>query len=91
MGHNTSSGKKYNQRVDSLMNTYFFVKENCQYGYQKGLDILIDLMIDEGINDLGHRKTLLDAKLKYIGCSIEYHKKYRYNCVMEFAGKKLIE
>ena len=87
MGHNSSTGKKYFQRVDSLTNKYSFLKENCQYGYNKGIDILIDLLIDEGITDYGHRKALLDPKIEFIGVSIEKHKTYKYNCIMEFSGE----
>jgi uncharacterized protein YkwD len=57
--------------------------ENCQYGYNDGLSIVIDLLIDEEIPDLSHRKSLLNSEVKFIGVAIRKHKIYRYNCVIE--------
>lgn len=61
--------------------------ENCDYGNDKALDIVMSLLIDEGIPDKGHRKNILDKDMEYLGVSIEEHKKYDYTCVMDF-GKK---
>ncbi len=90
-GHAVWSGKrgstghqKFNSRAKKANNPRFL--ENAQYGSFQGLDIMMDLLIDEGISSLGHRKNILDPHAKYIGVSIWPHKKYKYNCVIDYAG-----
>ena len=93
-GHALKSGKSgavghagFEKRFKPVMKTYNMVAENCAYGFEKGLDNAIMLLIDEGIKDLGHRKNMLSPHFNSIGVSISEHKKYRFNCVMDF-GKR---
>jgi uncharacterized protein YkwD len=46
-------------------------------------------MIDEGIEDVGHRKTILSPEYIYAGVAQANHKKYRNSCVQIFGGKLL--
>ena len=89
--HAVKSGKRgtighqgFDARFKPLMKTYNAVAENCAYGYDKAIDIVIGLLIDEGIRNLGHRKNMLNPVYNSIGVSIENHKTYKYNCVMDF-------
>ncbi len=82
-GHISLSGESYEKRAIDLSNRYVKAMENCQYGYNDALSIVIDLLIDEDIPDLSHRKSLLNKEVKFIGASIKKHKVYRYNCVIE--------
>ncbi len=89
--HASWSGKKgyeghkgFKQRFTPLMEKYTEVGENIYYGPYTPLEIVIQLLIDEGIEDLGHRKNLLSPKFNSIGVAIKPHKTYEYNCVMGF-------
>lgn len=62
------------------------VGENCDYGDNKALNIVMSLLIDNEVPDLGHRINILDTEYKNIGVSIQTHKKYAWNCVMDFSG-----
>jgi len=86
MGHNSSDGIDFFTRIRSFMNPSgnFSFAENCAYGFSSAQDIVLQLLIDEGIPDLGHRKNLLSAKFDLVGVSIQPHKKYQYNCVQDF-------
>jgi uncharacterized protein YkwD len=66
------------------MKKYTEVGENIYYGPYTPLEIVIQLLIDDGIEDLGHRKNLLSPKFNSIGVAIKPHKTYEYNCVMGF-------
>jgi uncharacterized protein YkwD len=59
--------------------------ENCDYGSDDPLEILMNLLIDDGIVGVGHRKNLLAPRFKWIGIAIEPHKVYDWNCVMDFS------
>jgi len=59
--------------------------ECCSYGLEFAVDIVIQLLIDHNIVDLGHRKIILDERQRYLGVSIKNHKQYRYNAVLDFS------
>ncbi len=89
--HASWSGKKgyeghkgFKQRFSPIMKKYTEVGENIYYGPYTPLEIVIQLLIDDGIEDLGHRKNLLSPKFNSIGVAIKPHKTYEYNCVMGF-------
>jgi hypothetical protein len=50
------------------------------------LAIVCDLLIDENVKTGAHRRLILNPELKYISVSIQAHKKYEYNTVIEYAG-----
>jgi uncharacterized protein YkwD len=88
VGHQSPTGKNYNERIrDQLKNKTVLIAENCSYGITKPVDIVIDLLIDEGIATLGHRKNMLTPSLVNIGIGIASHKVYGTNCVMDFCAK----
>ena len=89
--HASWSGKKgyeghkgFKQRYVPMMKKYVEVGENIYYGPYTPLEIVIQLLVDEGIEDLGHRKNLLSPEFNSIGVAIKPHKTYEYNCVMGF-------
>ena len=95
-GHALKSGETgrvghqdFNKRFDPLMgNPYTHVGENCSYGYETAMDIVISLLIDEGVKDQGHRKNILSVDFNSVGVAIRSHKTYRINCVTDFGHRK---
>lgn len=57
--------------------------ECCDYGNADPLDIVMSLLIDEGVPSLGHRYLLLNNYSK-AGVSIQPHIKYGSNAVIDF-------
>lgn len=57
--------------------------ECCCYGLKDGEDIVLMLLIDEGVPSLGHRNNCLSAEHKKIGCSIQKHKKSGTCCIID--------
>lgn len=88
-GHSDVSGSPYYERMNVLANKYEKLLESCQYGYSSGLFVVLDLLVDDGIPDLGHRKALLDNKAVFVGISMQKHKKYGTNTVIEMAYKRI--
>ena len=64
------------------------IAENCDYGNDSPLAIVMSLLIDEENPSYGHRKNILNPNYYFVGTSIQAHKKYTWNCVMDFGGKK---
>ena len=85
VGHDSSNGTSFVDRVRKKIKTGM-IAENCDYGNSDPLDIVMSLLIDDGIASLGHRKNLLHPALNWIGIAVEKHKSYGTNCVMDFAS-----
>lgn len=94
-GHATESGrtghvghKEFEKRFKPYMGApYSNVGENCSYGYSSAIDIVITLLIDDGVKNVGHRVNILKPEFNSVGVAIREHKRYRYNCVIDF-GKQ---
>ncbi|HTF81866.1 MAG TPA: CAP domain-containing protein [Cytophagales bacterium] len=57
--------------------------ECCSYGMDKGRDIALQLLIDEKVASLGHRKICLDPSYSKIGVGFASHIKWGVCCVLE--------
>lgn len=94
-GHATKSGRtghvghrNFEERFEPFMGApYTNLAENCSYGHATAIDIVISLLIDEGVRNVGHRENTLKPEFNSVGVAIREHKKYRYNCVIDF-GKQ---
>jgi len=95
-GHADKSGqtghvghKDFDKRFAPLRgNPYTAWAENCSYGYKDAIEIVLILLIDEGVKGVGHRNNILNEAFNSVGVAIYPHKKYRTNCVIDFGGKK---
>ncbi len=84
----TTGHGEFEKRFKPLLGKpYVQVAENCSYGYEKAVDIVISLLIDEGIKSLGHRKNILSKEFNSVGVAIRPHSKYRINCVIDFGSR----
>ena len=85
--HAITTGKggtvTHNRTTDECRKKQYFSGECCQYGYKTALDVLLSLLIDEGIPSLGHRSICLDS-YERLGVSIQPHSSYRYTAVLDF-------
>ena len=82
MGHKSSKGKSYEERLKAYKGKA--IAENCDYGYSDPVLIVTHLLIDSKEGSLGHRKNILNAAYNSAGISIQPHKIYKFNCVMDF-------
>lgn len=59
--------------------------ECCHYGRNPHpIEIVLSLLIDEGIPNLGHRKNILDQEFSKIGVAIRKHIEFGENTVIDF-------
>lgn len=84
--HAVESGKKgytgHNRLNKKCEDQQHYMGECCDYGNSEPLEIVLSLLIDEGVPSLGHRKILLGNYTK-IGLSIKPHKKYETCTVID--------
>jgi len=85
MGKDGTIGHKDSEkRFAVLKSGYQSRGENCDYGSNDALAIVMSMLIDDGVSSYGHRENILDKEYNLIGVSIQLHKKYKYTCVMDF-------
>jgi hypothetical protein len=60
------------------------VGECCDYGMDIPEEIVIHLLVDKDVSDLGHRKAMTSTEYVAVGISIQPHKQYGVNAVLDF-------
>ena len=84
--HAVESGKKgytgHGRPNKTCEDKRHYLGEYCDYGNSESLEIVLSLLIDEGVPSLGHRKILLGNYTK-IGLSTKPHKKYETCTVID--------
>ncbi len=85
--HASSSGATgfvgHERKTAACAGKRYFNGECIDYGFHDALDIVLQLLIDEGIPSLGHRYICL-GDYTGLGVSIQPHTVYRYCCVLDF-------
>lgn len=87
-GHQSSDGTSFRERSKAYEEYFVAINENCNYGNEKGVDALIDLLIDRKVPNAGHRKNILDPEMTHIGIALEPHVRWRHNFVQDFGARK---
>jgi len=88
VGHVGTDGATLRERVrraGAATNT--ILAENCSYGFADPLEIVLQLLVDVGVPSRGHRETILNPFLKFVGVGTRPHAKHRFNSVHDFAGR----
>ena len=76
-------GYEGHERQGSCLAKEFYNGECCDYSNDDAIDIVMSLLIDENVPSLGHRSICFSA-YKSIGVSIQPHKKWVHNAVLDF-------
>ena len=86
VGHIGEKGSNPQSRVEQFGNWTDGLAENITYGSNSPQQVVINLLIDDGVPNRGHRKNILNKTFKTIGVAAGSHPKYKKMCVMEMAG-----
>jgi hypothetical protein len=60
--------------------------ENLQFGSSDAVSVVMDLLLDMNVRDLGHRKNILDINFTHLGVAFGEHRSYDTMGVMVFGG-----
>lgn len=85
-GHTGSDQSSLRERIERYGEWQVRIAENIAYGNSSARQVVIFLLIDDGVKSRGHRKNLLHPAYKTVGVSFGKHPVYETMCVMDFAG-----
>lgn len=88
-GHSGTKGQTLTQRVAPFGTWQKKLGENISYGMPTATDVIVQLLVDDGVKGRGHRKNILDPGYATVGVACGPHKRYRTMCVTDFAGEFL--
>jgi uncharacterized protein YkwD len=87
MGHSGRDRSSPASRVNRYGRWYGTVSENIQYGRAaSGHEVVADLVIDDGVDDRGHRINILDPLIRVAGVACGPHATYGQMCVIVHAA-----
>ncbi len=85
-GHRGTDGTYSGKRLNRYGEWLYVTGENIAYGRREPGRIVINQIIDDGVEGRGHRLALFDPAYTRVGVACGEHKNYRFMCVMELAG-----
>lgn len=85
-GHVSTDGSDFNRRIERYGTWSGAIGEDISYGARDAREVIADLLIDDGVANRAHRKSLLDPRWRYVGIACSDHARYRTVCVLDLAS-----
>jgi len=85
-GHNGTDRSKPGDRISRYGVWSLSWGENISYGKTSARDIILALIIDDGLRARKHRKNIFSSKFNYAGAAYGPHARYGSICSIDFAG-----
>lgn len=84
-GHIGSDGSTPSDRVRRYGRWRHAMAEDLAYGPASAIDVVRELIIDDGVRDRGHRKAIFLPVLRVAGASCGFHAVFGTMCAIDFA------
>lgn len=87
-GHDGSDGSTASDRVNRYGRWDGRLSENVSYSAYATVtarDVVVQLLVDDGVRNRGHRVNILDPAMQVVGVACGAHPRYAVVCVMDHA------
>ena len=83
--HEGSDGKNISERIEKYCEWDGACAENLDFGFRNAENIILNLLIDDGVKERNQRYNLFHPDFKYMGIGIEDHRDYGICVVIGYA------
>ena len=84
--HDGSDGNSLSDRLKRYGAPVSSYGENLSFGQDKALDVVVQLLVDDGVPGRGHRTNIFNPAFKVLGSATGQHKAYTYMTCIDYAG-----
>lgn len=85
-GHSGSDRSDPGERMNRHGTWSTLWGENISYGKSTARDVVLALIIDDGLRGRKHRKNIFNSAFNYAGAAVGPHARYRMVCSIDFAA-----
>ena len=86
IGHITRNGMTPQKRIEKYGTWDICSAEDITYGSFEARQIVIALLIDDGVSTRAHRKNILNPCFRFAGAANGNHPSYQSMCAIDYAG-----
>jgi len=86
VSHEGTLGKSLSDRIEAFCEWDTACGETIEIGGKSGEEIIVSLLVNDGVADRGDRINLFKTEFKFIGIACGYHKEYGTITVLNFCG-----
>ncbi len=86
IGHTGSDRSSPFDRINRYGKWISTAGENICYGFSDAREVLVQLLMDDGVPDRGHRDNIFNSAFRAIGVACGPHVIYDHICVITYAG-----
>lgn len=85
--HIGSDNSEPADRIEKYLTWDITIAENLDFGGKSGEEILVSLIVDDGVKNRGHRANIFKDDIKYIGIGLSKHNSdYEVCTIMTYVG-----
>jgi len=85
LGHTGSDGSTMSDRISRYGRWTGSIAENIDYGSRIARDVVISLIVDDGVPSRGHRNNIFNPDSRHVGVACGVHRQYGTMCVIDYA------
>src|SRR5262249_23508273 len=60
--------------------------ENISYGHSSAREVVLALIVDDGLRSRKHRKNIFNPAFSFAGAAVGFHPRFKTVCSIDFAG-----